>query len=138
VTGAHRVRISDHGQKVPNTLMSRASSRRQSQHAAKPPAEPTAAVDDPFLLLAGTDIGNHFRRKRAIIQLEQMDMANAAQIRALQLENSKLRSTLRRLQIEADDAGRMEQRYEHLSSMIMDSRFMGSEAKDEEEEEASA
>ena len=56
--------------------------------------------------------------------MESIDMENQATIRALKLENEKLKSKLRRLREEAEKTGRIENRFEQLSSIIMDSQFM--------------
>jgi hypothetical protein len=84
-------------------------------------------LNDPFLLLAGTDMGNKYRRKRAIIRLEQIDVENAYIIRELRIENSKLRAKLKRLREMADQTGKLEERFERLSSIIMESKFMAEE-----------
>ena len=80
--------------------------------------------EDPYLLSAGTNLGNTYRRKRALIRMESIDMENQATIRALKLENEKLKSKLKRLREEAEKTGRIEDRFEQLSSIIMDSQFM--------------
>jgi hypothetical protein len=114
-----------------NRSSQQSSSRRppQRQHAS----DQDKGTDDPFLILAGTDCGNFYRRKRAIIQLEQMDMAQNAQIRELKLENSKLRTKLKRLREQADQTSRIESRFEQLSSIIMDGQIMRRPAEEEEE-----
>jgi hypothetical protein len=91
-----------------------------------------APPDDPYLILAGTDHGNHHRRKRAIVQLEQIAIANAARIRELQLEKYKLRMTLERVRAQAEQTNRIESRFEQLSSIIMESQFMESGAPEED------
>jgi hypothetical protein len=103
-----------------------------------PAAAPGEAADDPFLILAGTDQGNYYRRKRAIVQLEQIEMANAARIRELTLESHKLRITLKRLRAQAEQTNRIESRFEQLSSIIMDSQFMAPAGQPEEDESDSA
>lgn len=94
-------------------------------------------VNDPFLITAGTDVGNMYRMKRAIIRLEQQEMENSATIRELKLENEKLRSKLNRLNEQAGLTDRVEQRFEQLSTIIMESKFMDVEEDEEEEEEIS-
>jgi hypothetical protein len=84
---------------------------------------PKRTMDDPFLLLAGSDWGNHARRKRAIVRLEQISMSNTATIRALQLENDKLRTTLERMRQQFEEAGRLHVRFEQLSSIVMESQL---------------
>lgn len=91
--------------------------------------------DDPFLLTAGTDTGNGYRRKRAIVRMEHIDMENTARIRQLRLENEKLRAQLTRLQTQAEETGRIESRFEHLSSIIMESQMEDESDSIEEEEE---
>lgn len=80
--------------------------------------------EDPYLLSAGTNLGNSYRRKRALIRMESIDMENQATIRALKLENEKLKWKLARLKEEAEKTGRIEERFEQLSSIIMDSTFV--------------
>jgi predicted RNase H-like nuclease (RuvC/YqgF family) len=104
----------------------------------QPPVVPEnpEVMNDPFLLFAGTNQGNHYRRKRAIIRLEQMNMENSAKIRELRLENSKLRSTLARLRKQAEQTGRIELRFEQLSSIIMESQFMESQTQPNDESDS--
>ena len=90
---------------------------------------------DPFLLDAGTSVGNHYRIKRAIIRLEQEDLENQATIRALRNENEKLRMMVKRLHQQAGYTERMEKRFEQLSSILMDANFFDDEYEEEEEEE---
>ena len=94
--------------------------------------EVTSSFNDPYLLHAGTDTGNSYRRRRAIIRMEQIDMDNTSTIRALKLENQKLRAQLERLREEAEQTGRIEERFEQLSSIIMDSQLVDSRASDDD------
>jgi hypothetical protein len=114
--------------------MSRERNARRPLPSQALAPHPPDVNDDPFLLLAGTDQGNHYRRKRAIVQLEQMSMANAAKIRELRLENTKLRTRLERLKQEAEHTGRIEGRFEQLSSIIMDSQLMEPNAEPGDDE----
>lgn len=54
--------------------------------------------------------------------MEQIDMDNASTIRELKLENAKLKAQLARLREEAEQTGRIEERFEQLSSIIMDTQ----------------
>ena len=82
--------------------------------------------NDPFLINAGTPNGNNHRKRRAIILLQQQDMANQAQIRELKIENEKLKSKLKRLQSQAKETEKIERRFDQLSSIILESKFMNS------------
>ena len=90
---------------------------------------------DPFLLDAGTSVGNIYRTRRAIIRLEQEDLENQDRIRTLKLENEKLKTKIKRLQEQAGLTERMEQRFEQLSSIILQSNFLGEDSSEEEEYE---
>ena len=84
--------------------------------------------NDPFLVNAGTPNGNLHRIRRAIVLLQQQDMANQAQIRELRIENEKLKSKLKRLQAQAEETEKIERRFDQLSSIILESKFMNGTA----------
>ena len=110
---------------VHSFTMSSSSSRSRTGRkttSTKQRTEVSSSFNDPYLLHAGTDTGNSYRLRRAIIRMEQIDMDNASTIRELKLENAKLKAQLARLREEAEQTGRIEERFEQLSSIIMDTQ----------------
>ncbi|KAK8882959.1 hypothetical protein M9Y10_045606 [Tritrichomonas musculus] len=116
-------------------MKKKAKTNKGRSYAPNKMHETAAKFTDPFLLDAGTNVGNHYRIKRAIIRLEQEDLDNQARIRELKAENSKLRTKLVRLHEQVSYTEELEQRFEHLSSIIMESRFTGNDSSEFEEEE---
>ena len=83
-------------------------------------------ANDPFLIEAGLPSGNFYRTKRAIIRLQQRDIDLKARIRELKTENQKLKEKLGRLREQAAETDKLEERFEQLSTIIMESRMMQS------------
>lgn len=116
-------------------MKKKAKTHPKRSTAANRMHETAAKFTDRFLLDAGTNVGNHYRIKRAIIRLEQEDLDNQAKIRELRLQNDKLRTKLKRLHEQVGYTEALEQRFEQLSSIIMESRFTGENTSEFEEEE---
>lgn len=116
-------------------MKKKAKTHRTKTTAANRMHETAAKFTDRFLLDAGTNVGNHYRIKRAIIRLEQEDLDNQAKIRELRLQNEKLRTKLKRLHEQVGYTEALEQRFEQLSSIIMESRFADDDNSTEFEEE---
>lgn len=116
-------------------MKKKAKTSRTRSSVANKMHETAAKFTDPFLLDAGTNVGNHYRIKRAIIRLEQEDLDNQARIRELKAENDKLRTKLKRLHEQVGYTEALEQRFEQLSSIIMESRFTENNSSEFEEEE---
>ena len=80
--------------------------------------------DDPYLLRTGLPGGNSFRLKRAIVRLQQQEIDNNARIRDLKVENKKLREKLARLREKANETDRIEEKFEAVSTCIMESTMI--------------
>lgn len=78
--------------------------------------------EDPFLIEAGEKNGNSFRMKRAIIKLEARELECSNKIKTLQKENARLKEKLIRLREKAAETERLEDKFEQLSTIIIESR----------------
>ena len=79
--------------------------------------------EDPFLIEAGERNGNNFRIKRAIVRLESRELECSNRMRDLQKENARLREKLVRLREKALETERLEEKFEQLSTVIIESRM---------------
>ncbi|EAX86638.1 hypothetical protein TVAG_339640 [Trichomonas vaginalis G3] len=84
---------------------------------------PGARYKDPYLIKQGQPKGKLYRTKRAIIRFEQVDAELQANIRELKAENAKLKEKLIRLRKRAAETDEIEDQYEQLSQVIMESRM---------------
>lgn len=78
---------------------------------------------DPYLVSAGQPKGKLYRTKRAIIRLEQVDADLSARIRELKVENAKLKEKLIRLRRQAAETDEIEDQFEQLSQIILESQL---------------
>lgn len=76
--------------------------------------------DDPYLINAGLPSGNFYRIRRAVIRLEQKDLALQNQIHDLEIENQKLKEKLARLRVKANETDKLEARFEKIYSPLVE------------------
>jgi len=86
--------------------------------------------EDPFLIDAGTEPGNLYRTKRAIVRLESIDMDNMAIIKQLKSENQKLKKELQKLKEKANEVDRIEEKFIQVSSIILENRVSKNDKSD--------